>query len=66
MKVKVQFLDGSEETFYDVEVHAGAHYFQLQKVLKDKGPLSLVEEKTDSVYIPYTSIRQLITCNSED
>lgn len=67
VKIRVTYTNGTTEVFMGlVKVLQSTGCFQISKELgKQESALLAVEEKTDSVYIPFTSVLKLETLNSE-
>lgn len=67
VKIRVTYINGSVETFVGlVKVLQSTGCFQISKELeKQQSALLAVEEKTDSVYIPFNAVLKLETLNSE-
>ena len=59
-KVEVFYLDGTSEDF-EGEITLLQGCFRVQKALKSTSTLVTVEDLTDSVYIPFTSIKKMVT-----
>lgn len=67
VKIQVTYINGSTEIFTGiVKVMQSVGCFQITKELaKQESALLAVEEKTDSIYIPFSSVLKLETLNSE-
>lgn len=68
VKIRVTYTNGTVESFVGlVKVLQSTGCFQISKELaKKESALLAVEEKTDSIYIPFSSVLKLETLNAEE